>query len=90
MARHMDRSNQPLVAAFADALRDARQQAGLTQEELAFRAGVSARFISFLETGKRQPSLSALAAVSTGLGISLSALFIAVEERLASDRRSGN
>lgn len=82
MARHMDRSNEPLVAAFADALRDARGNAGLTQEELADRADVSVRFVSMLETGKRQPSLSALAAVCSGLGIPMSALVMAVEDRL--------
>ncbi|RNF33975.1 helix-turn-helix domain-containing protein [Paracoccus methylarcula] len=78
----MDRSNQHLVAAFAATLRDAREDAGMTQEELAERADVSVRFISFLETGKRQPSLSALAAVSEGLGIPMSKLIVALEERV--------
>lgn len=81
----MKRSNELLVSAFADALRVTRQTAGLTQEDLAERADVSVRFISFLETGKRQPSLSAIAAVSAGLGVSMSALVIAVEDRLAED-----
>jgi len=83
MALRMDRSNPPLVAAFADALRDARVQAGLSQEELAGRADVSVRFISLLETGKRQPSLSALAAISAGLGMPMSALVMTVEARVA-------
>ena len=78
----MDRSNQHLVAAFATTLRESREEAGLTQEDLAERADVSVRFISFLETGKRQPSLSALAAVSHGLGIPMSNLIISLEERL--------
>lgn len=81
----MDRSNEPLVAAFADVLREARQTAGMTQEDLAERADVSVRFISFLETGKRQPSLSALAAVSAGLGVPMSTLIMAVESRIAVD-----
>ncbi|MFD1912489.1 helix-turn-helix transcriptional regulator [Halodurantibacterium flavum] len=56
----MDRRNDLLlVTAFADTLRETRQAASLAQEDLAERADVSARFISFLETGKRQPSLSA-------------------------------
>lgn len=83
----MDRSNEALVAAFAEALRQARAQAGMTQEELADRAQVSVRFISFLETGKRQPSLSALAAVSEGLKLPMSALIRSVEVRL-NERRS--
>ncbi len=79
----MDRSNEPLVSAFADVLREARQTAGMTQEDLAERADVSVRFISFLETGKRQPSLSALAAVSAGLAVPMSTLIMAVENRIA-------
>lgn len=78
----MDRSNPALVAAFASTLREERLRLGITQEDLADRAGVSARFISFLETGRRQPSLSALAAISKGLGLPLSTLAAAVEKRL--------
>ncbi len=52
---------------------------GLTQEELAARADVSARFVSQLETGRRQPSLSALCALSKGLGMRLQDLTGQVE-----------
>ena len=79
----MDRSNEHLVAAFAHVLREARQSAGLTQEDLAERAEVSVRFISMLETGRRQPSLSALAALAEGLRSPMSALVSAVEGRLS-------
>ena len=78
----MDRQDKSLTAAFAVTLSDQRTRAGLTQEDLAARADVSARFISFLETGKRQPSLSALHALSKGLGLSMSELLAAVEGRL--------
>jgi len=84
MARAMERRNESLVAAFADTLREARTSAGMTQEILAERAEVSVRFISFLETGKRQPSLGALAAVSAGLGIPMSTLIRLVEKRIGS------
>ena len=82
MARSMERSNPALIVAFASTLREERLRLGLTQEDLAERADVSARFISFLETGRRQPSLSAMAAISKGLGLPLSSLTSAVEERL--------
>ena len=78
----MERSNSALVAAFATTLREERLRLGLTQEDLAEKAEISARFVSFLETGRRQPSLSALAAVSKGLGLPLSTLAAAVEKRL--------
>lgn len=85
MALHMDRSNQSLVFAFAETLREHREAAGLTQEALAERADTSVRFISFLETGRRQPSLSAIAALSHGLGISMADLVAAAERRYRSD-----
>lgn len=75
----MNRQNEHLVAAFAAALSEERERASLTQEELAERADVSARFISFLETGRRQPSLSALHALSSGLGVRMRDLADAIE-----------
>ena len=70
----MERKNQTLIDAFAETLRNRRQAARLSQEELATRADISTRFISFLETGRRQPTLSALLALSTGLGVTMSEL----------------
>lgn len=70
----MERKNQILNEVFAEMLRRRRHTAGLSQEELAARADVSTRFVSFVETGRRQPSLSALLALSTGLGITMSEL----------------
>lgn len=37
-----------------DAIREERMQAGLTQTELARRAGISPRYVSHLETGTRR------------------------------------
>lgn len=75
----MERRNEHLVAAFAAALSEQRARTGLSQEELAGRADVSARFVSMLETANRQPSLTALLALSSGLGMRLSDLAAEVE-----------
>lgn len=77
----MERTNDRLVAAFAAVLRERRERAGLTQEDLAERANVSARFVSFLENGRRQPSLSALDALSFGLGVSMTEVVAELEKR---------
>jgi len=77
----MERRNEVLVAAFADTLRGQRERAGLTQEALAERSDLSARFVSFLETRQRQPSLTTLLAISEGLGTPMAALVDEVEHR---------
>lgn len=67
----MDRTNKTLTVAFAEVLRRRRVAAGLTQEQLAELADVSVRHVSFLETKRRQPTLSVIAALSSGLGLTL-------------------
>lgn len=39
-------------------LKELRENAGMTQTELAFKAGVTERYIAFLESGDRKPSLT--------------------------------
>lgn len=56
------------------AIRFCRQQKGLTQPQLAARASLSPSYLSVLEQGKRDPSLSALQGIAAGLEIPLSVL----------------
>lgn len=52
-------------------LHQARSRAGLSQRELAHRAGVSQSVIAAYERGAREPSLATLAALVEATGISL-------------------
>ena len=62
------------------AIRFCRQQKGLTQPQLAERAALSTSYLSVLETGKRDPSLSSLQCIARGLGVPLSVLlFVAAD-----------
>ena len=54
---------------FGALLRELRLRAGVTQEGLAERSGVSVHAISVLETGRRRPRLSSLSRLSDGLGL---------------------
>ena len=63
---------QVLLEAFAKALKAERTSQNLTQEELAQRARVSARYISYLETNRYQPKLETIGQICSGLGLSLS------------------
>lgn len=57
-------------------LREARHAAGLTQAELARRAGVTQSVISAYESGRREPALSTLTRLveATGAGLQLQVL----------------
>lgn len=58
-------------------LREHRQRRGISLRSLARELGVSASLISQIETGKSQPSVSTLYAMTTALGISLEDVFSA-------------
>ncbi|MFI6011119.1 helix-turn-helix domain-containing protein [Streptomyces sp. NPDC051243] len=62
-------------------IRQARQARGTSLRALAREVGVSASLISQIETGKSQPSVSTLYAITTALGISVESLFDAGEDR---------
>jgi len=51
-----------------------REQAGLTQEALALRAGISYQYLSGIETGRENFSIGVLEALSVGLGVSIRTL----------------
>lgn len=78
----MERENGELVRAFAGVLMDARKDAGLTQEALSELADVSTRHISYLETGRRQPTLIILRALCEALDVPMSEFVRRVERRL--------
>lgn len=78
----MNRKDDPDLAALALVLRERRKGMGLSQEELAHRAGLSMRYVSLLESCRHQPTLSTLRGLSAGLGLSLPALLAEVEARL--------
>lgn len=60
-----------------------RKELGLTQEELALRSGLHQRWISNVETGKRNPSYASLRRLAAGLDVSASEL-LANAERIES------
>ena len=78
----------PAAPAFQRALglavKGRRQELGLTQEQLANDTELHQRWISNVETGKRNPSYASLRRLAAGLGLSASEL-IAAAERIEGD-----
>jgi predicted nucleotidyltransferase/DNA-binding XRE family transcriptional regulator len=78
MATASPRPAPPATA--AEIIRDARLRAGLTQVELAARAGVTQSVISTYENGRREPSLVALQRLVLAAGFTTAIDLHPVEE----------
>ncbi|MGA2226036.1 MAG: helix-turn-helix transcriptional regulator [Syntrophobacteraceae bacterium] len=69
-------------------LRRLRKDKGLSQEELAHQSDLDRTYISLLERGLRQPSLSSILQLSKSLGVSSADILAEVEEKLNEDSPS--
>ena len=64
----------PLRAALGDALRQTRDERGLSQDELGLDTGVHRNYIGGVERGERQPTVSTVARLAHALGYRTSEL----------------
>jgi transcriptional regulator with XRE-family HTH domain len=62
-----------------DELRKERLKAGLTQEELAFKATLSRNYVSLLELGIKSPTIDTLLSLCKALGVSMGEVILRVE-----------
>jgi transcriptional regulator with XRE-family HTH domain len=70
----MDESKQRILRALGILVKKQRMLLKLSQEELGFRANLDRTYISGVERGVRNPSLTALVSLASGLGITVSEL----------------
>ncbi len=68
-----------VVESAASLVREARRRSGLTQAQLATRAGVTQSVVSAYESGRRQPSLPMLLGLLRATGHALDASLVAIE-----------
>lgn len=62
------------ILALGQRVRHARQQAGLTLEDLSQQVGVTASQLSLVETGKREAKISLLSSLASALSVEVSEL----------------
>jgi transcriptional regulator with XRE-family HTH domain len=74
-------AERTLEIALGQQVRQLRRQNELAIGDLAAAAGLSAGMVSKIENGQISPSLSTLNALATSLGVPITALFSAHEER---------
>ena len=73
---------QRLKQVFGQELRKARKAVGISQEKLALQVGLDRTYISMLERGLRQPSLTTIFLLSPALGLSSVDMIARVQEQL--------
>lgn len=65
----------PLQRVFGARVRELRLEAGLTQEEFAERCGLFRTYLSRIENGTANPTLTMIHALAKSLKVSIPALF---------------
>lgn len=73
--------NQALIAALGVEVKVRRLEVGLSQEDLAGRCELDRPYITLIEIGRKQPTISVLHRLSGALELSLADLCARVESR---------
>ena len=75
------------AVAFGVVLRKLRKASGLTQEQVGLEAELRRTYVSILELGQQQPTLTTILKLSGALGRSGAEMVRLVEAELAKNRR---
>jgi transcriptional regulator with XRE-family HTH domain len=73
--------------AFGKVLRRLREEAGLTQEQLGFEAELRRTYVSILELGQQQPSLTTILKVAQALKCSPGTLLDMVSDEIRQTKK---
>lgn len=70
----MNESRVKILLALGQVVKQRRTALGISQEELGLRANLDRTYISGIERGVRNPSITALVSLARGLGITVANL----------------
>ncbi|HAC65429.1 MAG TPA: XRE family transcriptional regulator [Cyanothece sp. UBA12306] len=74
--------------AFGKVVQRLRKSKGLSQEELSSSSGLDRTFISRLESGLRQPTISTIIKLAEALNVSAASIVAEVEDILHEDQQN--
>jgi transcriptional regulator with XRE-family HTH domain len=69
----------PAHAAFGEAIRSIRKQRGISQERLALMCGLDRTYISGIECGTRNPSLTNILKIAATLDVNPAEIFACMQ-----------
>ena len=70
-----------LLAALGEAIRDLRDERGVSQERLGLESGVHRNYIGGIERAERRPTLATVASLAVTLGVRPSELIARAERQ---------
>lgn len=70
----MNESKKKILLALGQLVKQQRTVLGISQEELGLRANLDRTYISGVERGVRNPSITAVVSLASGLGITVANL----------------
>lgn len=68
-------NKQKISKQLGERLSELRVKKGLTQEHLAYDAGLNRAYIGYIERGERNPSILTMAKIAVALKVNLEELF---------------
>jgi transcriptional regulator with XRE-family HTH domain len=71
-----------LQKAFGNTLKNLRESAGLSQTDLGTKAGLDRTFISLLELGKRQPTITTIYKLAESLNVPVKEIIFRLDNQL--------
>jgi transcriptional regulator with XRE-family HTH domain len=78
----MDKNKANILKVLGSLVRQHRENLGISQEELATRSNLDRTYISGIERGIRNPSLTALVSLANGMNINVSDLLEGLENKV--------
>ena len=83
--RESDREREAWLAAIGRAVRARREELGISQEKLGYRAGFHRTYVSDLERGQRNATAWTLRCLAAELGVTASGILAAAEEEMGTE-----
>lgn len=80
----MSYTRNSILKTLAKRIKERRKALGLSQEELAFRANLDRTYISGIERGTRNPTITSLISIIEALDLPVSVLFKDIEKEMRS------
>jgi transcriptional regulator with XRE-family HTH domain len=74
-------ARDPLLVGLGEAIRDLRDELGMSQERLGLESGVHRNYIGGIERAERRPTVRTVAVLAVTLGLRPSALFARAEKQ---------